>query len=204
MKFILGTKEYMTQVFGDDGRAFPATVISAGPIVVTQVKSKATDGYEGVQVGFGEQKESRISKAVKGHLKGGNFRHLGEFRTDVSAVKVGDKIDLSDFKVGEKISVKSVSKGKGFQGAVKRWHFKGGSRTHGQKHSEREVGTIAGGGRGGGGRVAKGKKMPGRMGGDEITVRNLSILQVDPATNTLVVKGSIAGKRGSLVRIIQK
>ena len=199
----------MTQVFDDTGRAFPATVISAGPLVVTQVKSKETDGYESVQVGFGEQKESRLSKAVKGHLKGhlkglGNFRHLGEFRTEVGAMKVGDKIDLSTFKVGEKISVRSESKGKGFAGAVKRYHFKGGPRTHGQKHSEREVGTIAGGGRGGSGRVAKGKRMPGRMGSDQVTVRNLSILQIDPATNTLVVKGSVAGKRGSLVRIIQK
>lgn len=195
----------MTQVFDDEGRAFPATVISAGPIIVTQVKSKATDGYEAVQVGFGEQKESRLSKAVKGHLKTlGNFRHMEEFRTESSAMKVGDKIDLSNWKVGEKVSVRSTSKGKGFQGGVKRHHFKGGPRTHGQKHSEREVGTIAGGGRGGGGRVAKGKRMPGRMGGDNITVRNLSILQVDPATNTLVVKGSLPGIRGTLIQIIQK
>ena len=195
----------MTQVFDDLGRAFPATVISAGPIIVTQVKSKATDGYEAVQVGFGEQKESRLSKAVKGHLKTlGNFRHMEEFRTESSAMKVGDKIDLSNWKVGEKVSVRSTSKGKGFQGGVKRHHFKGGPRTHGQKHSEREVGTIAGGGRGGGGRVAKGKRMPGRMGGDNITVRNLSILQVDPATNTLVVKGSLPGIRGTLIQIIQK
>jgi large subunit ribosomal protein L3 len=205
MKFILGTKEYMTQVFDDAGRAFPATVISAGPIVVTQVKSKESDGYEGVQVGFGEQKESRLSKAVKGHLKTlGNFRHLGEFRTDVSAMKVGDKIDLSNFKAGEKISVRSESKGKGFQGVVKRHHFKGGSRTHGQKHSEREPGTISGGGGRAGGRVAKGMRMAGRMGGEEITVKNLAILQVDPATNTLVLKGSIPGKRGTLIRITAK
>ncbi len=205
MKFILGTKEYMTQIFDSEGRAYPATVISAGPLVVTQVKSKATDGYDGIQVGFGEQKESRLSKAVKGHTKAlGNFRHIGEFRADASAMKVGDKIDLSGFKVGEKISVRSESKGKGFQGGVKRYHFKGGSRTHGQKHSEREVGTIAGGGRGGSGRVAKGKRMPGRMGGDQVTVRNLSILQIDPSTNTLVVKGSLPGKRGALVRIVAK
>ena len=192
----------MTQVFDDLGRAFPATVISAGPLVVTQVKSKTTDGYEGVQVGFGEQKESRLSKAVKGHLKAlGNFRHLGELHVDSSAMKVGDKIDVSTFKVGEKIVVRSESKGKGFQGGVKRHHFKGGPRTHGQKHSEREVGTIAGGGRGGGGKVAKGKRMPGRMGGTMISVKNLSILQIDQATNTLVVKGSLPGKRGTLVRI---
>ncbi len=195
----------MTQVFDDEGRAFPATVISAGPLVVTQVKSKESDGYEAVQVGFGVQKESRLSKAVKGHTKDlGNFRAMEEFRVDSKAMKVGDKIDLSNFKAGDMISVRSESKGKGFAGAVKRYHFKGGSRTHGQKHSEREVGTIAGGGRGGGGKVAKGKRMPGRMGSDQVTVRNLSILQVDQATNTLVVKGSVAGKRGTLVRIIAK
>ncbi len=195
----------MTQVFDDEGRAFPATVISAGPLVVTQVKSKESDGYEAVQVGFGEQKESRLSKAVKGHTKTlGNFRTMEEFRVDSKAMKVGDKIDVSNFKAGDMISVRSESKGKGFQGAVKRYHFKGGSRTHGQKHSEREVGTIAGGGRGGGGKVAKGKRMPGRMGGDQVTVRNLSILQVDQATNTIVVKGSVAGRRGTLVRIIAK
>ncbi len=195
----------MTQVFDESGRAFPATVISAGPLVVTQVKSKESDGYEAVQVGYGVQKESRLSKAERGHTKTlGNFRNLGEFRLDAKEMKVGDKIDLSNFKVGEMISVRSESKGKGFQGGVKRHHFKGGSRTHGQKHSEREVGTIAGGGRGGGGKVAKGKRMPGRMGGDQVTVRNLSILQVDQATNTLVVKGSVAGKRGTLVRIIAK
>jgi len=205
MKFILGTKEYMTQIFDAEGRAYPATVISAGPIVVTQVKSKETDGYESVQVGFGEQKESRLSKAVKGHTKAtGNFRHLEEFRIDAPTMKVGDKIDVSTFKVGEMVSVRSESKGKGFQGGVKRYHFRGGPRTHGQKHSEREVGTISGGGRGGSGRVAKGKRMPGRMGGDMISVRNLSILQIDPATNTLVVKGSLPGRRGALVRIIEK
>ena len=195
----------MTQVFDDSGRAFPATVISAGPVVVTQVKSKATDGYESVQIGFGEQKESRLSKAVKGHTKAlGNFRQIQEFRIENPSAKVGDKIDVSTFKVGETVSVRSESKGKGFQGGVKRYHFKGGPRTHGQKHSEREVGTISGGGRGGSGRVAKGKRMPGRMGGDMISVRNLSVLQIDQATNTLVVKGSVAGRRGALLRITAK
>ena len=204
MKFILGTKEYMTQIFDDAGNAFPATVISAGPLVVTQVKSKTTDGYEGVQVGFGEQKESRLSKAVKGHLKGlGNFRHLGEFRlssADVSAMKVGDKIDVSTFKVGDKIVVRSESKGKGFQGGVKRHHFKGGPRTHGQKHSEREPGSIGGAGRDGG-RVAKGKRMAGRMGSDRITNKGLTIALIKPETNEIFVRGAIAGRKGTLVEI---
>jgi large subunit ribosomal protein L3 len=207
MKFILGTKKSMTQVFDAEGRAFPATVLSAGPVVVTQVKTVKSDGYDALQVGFGEQKESRLGKAVVGHMKaaGGAFRHLGEFcvsAEEVAAAKVGDKIDLSKFAVGDMVSVRSKSKGKGFQGAVKRHHFRGGSRTHGQKHSEREVGSINGGGRVGSGRVAKGKRMPGRMGGDMVTVKNLKVLQVRPETNELVIHGSLPGPKGILVTIV--
>ena len=206
MKFILGTKKSMTQVFDAEGRAFPATVLAAGPVTVTQVKTAEKDGYSALQVGFGEQKESRLSNAVKGHLKaaGGNFRHLGEFcvsAEEAGKIKVGDKINLSWFVVGDLVTVRSQSKGKGFQGAVKRHHFKGGSRTHGQKHSEREVGSINGGGRVGSGRVAKGKRMPGRMGGDMVTVKNLKVLQVRPETNELVVHGSLPGRKGVLVSI---
>lgn len=206
MKFILGTKKNMTQIFDASGRAFPATVLSAGPVVVTQVKTSATDGYNAIQVGFGEQKEHRLSKAVKGHFKTlGNFRHASEFRLsneDVMKFKVGDKVDLSTFAEGDNVTVRSESKGKGFQGAVKRHHFKGGSRTHGQKHSEREVGSINGRGRVGSGRVNKGKRMPGRMGGDMITVKNLKVLQVRPESNELVLHGSLPGPRGVLVSII--
>jgi large subunit ribosomal protein L3 len=211
MKFILGTKQKMTQIFDASGRAFPATILSAGPVVVTQVKTVASDGYNGVQVGFGEQKEHRLSGAVKGHLKAvaaaggiGNYRHLGEYRLsndEIAKFKVGDKIDLSSFAEGDEVSVRSESKGKGFQGAVKRHHFKGGSRTHGQKHSEREVGSINGRGRVGSGRVNKGKRMPGRMGGDMVTVQNLRVLQVRPETNELVIHGSLPGRRGVLVSI---
>ncbi|MDP1624804.1 MAG: 50S ribosomal protein L3 [bacterium] len=206
MKFILGMKKSMTQVFDATGRAFPATVLTAGPVVVTQVKTKATEGYDALQVGFGEQKEQRLSQAVRGHLKasGGNFRHVGEFRVsaeEVAKLKVGDKVDLSTFVEGDVVSVRSESKGKGFQGAVKRYHFKGGSRTHGQKHSEREVGSINGKGRHGSGRVNKGKRMPGRMGGDMVTVKNLKVLQVRPETNELVIHGSLPGRKGVLVSI---
>lgn len=204
MKFILGTKKSMTQVFDDKGNAFPATVLVAGPVVVTQVKTKATDGYEGVQVGFGEQKEQRLTKAVKGHLKGGLFRHLEEFRVsaeEAGKMKVGDKLDLSTFAEGDVVSVRSESKGKGFQGAVKRHHFGGGRRSHGQKHSEREVGSINGKGRHGSGRVNKGKRMPGRMGGDMVTVRNLKVLKVYPETNEIVIHGSLPGRKGALVSI---
>lgn len=195
----------MTQIFDEKGVAYPATVLSAGPVTVTQVKTKEKDGYTGLQVGFGEQKEQRLSKAVKGHIKnaGGFFRHFGEFRIDdVSAFKVGDKIDLSKFVAGDNVTVRSESKGKGFQGAVKRHHFKGGSRTHGQKHSEREVGSINGRGRVGSGRVNKGKRMPGRMGGDMVTVKNLKVLQVKPESNEIVVHGSLPGRKGVLVSIV--
>lgn len=212
MKFILGTKQKMTQIFDASGRAFPATILSAGPVVVTQVKTTATDGYNGIQVGFGEQKPERLGKAVVGHLKAvvaagaaGNYRHMSEFRLsseEVAKFKVGDKVDLSTFAEGDNVSVRSLSKGKGFQGAVKRHHFKGGSRTHGQKHSEREVGSINGRGRVGSGRVNKGKRMPGRMGGDMVTVQNLKVLQVRPETNELVVHGSLPGRKGVLVSIV--
>lgn len=204
-KFILGTKVAMTQIFDEKGVAYPATVLSAGPVTVTQVKTKEKDGYNGLQVGFGDQKEQRLSKAVKGHLKnaGGSFRHFGEFRLDdVSPFKVGDKIDLSKFTAGDNVTVRSESKGKGFQGPVKRHHFKGGSRTHGQKHSEREHGSINGRGRVGSGRVNKGKRMAGRMGGDIVTVKNLKVLQVRPESNEIVIHGSLPGRKGVLVSII--
>lgn len=210
-KFILGTKKSMTQVFDADGRAYPATVLSAGPVTITQVKTIENDGYTAFQIGFGEQKVSRLGSALAGHLKGKgetkegmSYRHLSEFCVtpeEAGKFKVGDKIDLSMFAVGDHVTVRSESKGKGFQGAVKRHHFRGGSRTHGQKHSEREVGSINGGGRVGSGRVAKGKRMPGRMGGDMVTVKNLKVLQVRPETNELVVYGSLPGRKGVLVSI---
>ena len=201
MKFILGTKKNMTQVFEADGRAFPATILSAGPVVITQVKTESTDGYNALQVGYGEQKEARINKAQKGL---GNFLHLSEFcvsAEEAAKFKKGDKVDLSTFAEGDVISVRSESKGKGFQGVVKRHHFKGGSRTHGQKHSEREAGSIGGGARAGG-RVAKGMRMAGRMGGDMVTVKNLKVLQVRPETNEIVIHGSLPGRRGTLVSIV--
>ncbi len=205
-KFILGTKKAMTQVFDETGRAYPATVLSAGPVTVTQVKTIKKDGYTALQVGFGSQKEQRLSQAVRGHLKDlGNFRHLAEFCVspeELASFKLGDKIELSHFAVGDTVAVRSLSKGKGFQGAVKRHHFRGGSRTHGQKHSEREVGSINGGGRVGSGRVAKGKRMPGRMGGDMVTVKNLKVLQIRPETNEIVIHGSLPGRKGVLVSIV--
>jgi large subunit ribosomal protein L3 len=208
MKFILGIKKNMTQVFDDKGNVRPVTIVEAGPIVITQIKTKAVDGYDAVQVGYGTKKEKNISKAVKGHVKGlGNFRYIQEFRAyddkeikAVAGMKVGDKIDLSAFKEGETITVSSISKGKGFQGVVKRHGFKGGPRSHGQKHSEREPGSISGGTREGG-RVPKMMRMAGRMGQDTTTISGLKVMQIDTTTNEIAVLGAIAGRRGTLVEI---
>ena len=202
MKFILGTKQNMTQVFDDKGVVHPATVISAGPLTVTAVKQvTGKDGYFAVQVGYGRRAEKNISKAVKGQMKGGQYLHLREFRMEEeSPFAVGDTIDLSAFSVGDTVTVSSTSKGKGFQGVVKRHGFKGGPRSHGQKHSEREPGSIGGAGRDGG-RVAKGKRMAGRMGGDRITSKGLMVVAVKPETGEMFVRGAIAGRRGTLVEI---
>lgn len=206
MKFILGVKKNMTQVFDENGNVVPVTVLEAGPIIITQIKTVKTDGYNAVQVGFGTKKEKNINKAVKGHVKElGNFRFIKEFRIDdekdLANLKVGDKIDLSAFQEGEKITVSSISKGKGFQGVIKRHGFKGQPRTHGQKHCERAPGSISGGTREGG-RVPKGMRMAGRMGSDQITIPGLKVIQIDSATNELLVLGAVAGRRGTLIEII--
>lgn len=204
-KLALGIKQGMTQVFDDKGRVFAATVISAGPMTVTQIKTKEKDGYAALQLGFTEAKEKHVTKAVQGHLKGAGklFRHLREVRDEAvdANAKIGDSIGVADlFKAGDIIEVSGTSKGKGFQGVVKRHGFKGGPRTHGQKHSEREPGSIGGGGRAGG-RVARGMRMAGRMGSDRVTVKNLTVLQVDSEKNLLVVSGAIPGRRGALIEI---
>jgi large subunit ribosomal protein L3 len=202
MKFILGKKENMTQYFNETGKAIPVTVISAGPIIVTQVKTKEKDGYEAVQVGFGSQKKERLSKSVQGHLKDlESFRTLKEFRVPAGSLKKGDKIDVSQFAEGDKVIVSGISKGKGFQGVVKRHGFSGGPRTHGQKHSEREPGAIGGGGGRAGGRVAKGIRMAGRMGGERVSVKNLNVVAVDAENNLILVEGAIPGKRGALLEV---
>jgi len=202
MKFILAKKERMTQVFLEDGRVFAGTVLKAGPVTVTQVKTIESDGYTGVQVGYEDQKPERLSKPVLGHLKGKAFKVLKEFRLeDVSNFTVGAEISLDAFKEGDEVEISGTSKGKGFAGVVKRHGFHGGRRSHGQKHSEREPGSIGGGGRAGG-RVAKGMKMGGRMGSERVTVTNLRVLSVNPATNEIVISGAIPGAKGALVEII--
>lgn len=205
MKFFLGTKGRMTQVFDDSGSVTPATVITAAPMTVTQVKTTESDGYAAIQVGAGTRKAKNVSKPVRGHLgvaeTGSTFRYLREFPAAADgALEKGASIDISIFAPGDIVTVSAVSKGKGFQGVVKRHGFRGGPRSHGQKNKERAPGSIGGGGRAGG-RVVKGMRMAGRMGGTRVTVENLRILQVDAATGTLVISGAIPGRPGTLVEI---
>lgn len=200
MKCILGTKGEMTQYFAEDGRVYPATLVNAGPMTVTQIKSADSDGYSSIQYGFGQRNQKNIAKSVLGHTKGATFRTLKEFRTsETPANTVGDTVTVDIFAAGDKVAVSGVSKGKGFQGVVKRHGFKGGRRSHGQKHSEREPGSIGGGLRT---RVPKGMRMAGRMGGDRVTVKNLEILAIDNKANTLLIKGAIPGRPGTLLEIV--
>ncbi|MBM3271892.1 50S ribosomal protein L3 [Candidatus Kaiserbacteria bacterium] len=201
MKFFLGTKGRMTQIFDEKGAVQPATIVTAGPLTVTQVKTADKDGYSAVQVGSGTRRETNVSKAVRGHLKDlGVFRHLREFKTDQTLSR-GDTLDISVFVPGDVVEVSAVSKGKGFQGVVKRHGFAGGPRSHGQKNKERAPGSIGGGGGRAGGRVVKGMRMAGRMGNDRVTVKNLRVLAVDPASNTLLISGAIPGRPGTVVEI---
>jgi large subunit ribosomal protein L3 len=201
MKFILGKKHSMTQVFDEKGQVTPVTILEAGPMVVTQIKDITRDGYKGVQFGYGTKKEKNLSKALKGHFAGrGSFAHVKEFRIKGEEVlpELGATVDASVFAPGDNVAVSALSKGKGFQGVVKRHGFKGGPRSHGQKHSEREPGSIGGGLRN---KVPKGMRMAGRMGGDRITVKNLHIVSVNPEENQILVSGAVPGRRGTLVEI---
>ncbi len=197
MKFILGTKQNMTQLFDDEGKVHPVTVLKTTPIVVTQVKTKDKDGYEAIQVGYGEKSVKRINKPQLGHYKDmGNFQYLKEVE-GTSALAVGEKVE-STLEAGDTVTVSAISKGKGFQGVVKRHGFAGGPRSHGQKHSEREPGSI---GAGGYQRVFKGRRMAGRTGGDRVTVKNLVVVAFDRETGELFVRGAIPGRRGTLVEV---
>ena len=188
----------MTQVFDEAGVVRAATVLTAGPLTVTQIKTVDTDGYAGVQFGYDTLKDSHVNKAQTGKP----FRHFREFPVS-DTPEIGATIDVSVFAVGDVVTVSAISKGKGFQGVVKRHGFHGGPRSHGQKNKERSPGSIGGGGRAGG-RVVKGMRMAGRMGGDRITVENLKVLQIDVASNTLVISGAIPGRPGTLVEIRTK
>ena len=197
----------MTRIFGEDGRVRAATVLAATPMTVTQVKLKeGKDGYQAVQVASGERKAKNISKAVLGHTKGKGFSAIREFRIpdgDVvgGELVVGGSVDISAFAIGDRVRVSGLTKGRGFAGVVKRHRFHGGPRSHGQKHSEREAGSIGGSGGRAGGRVAKGIRMAGRMGQDRITVENLRVLSVDAKAGELIVSGAVPGSRGTLLEV---
>ncbi|MFH0755206.1 MAG: 50S ribosomal protein L3 [bacterium] len=199
MKFILGIKQHMTQIFDESGKVQPSTILSMGDSFITQIKTKENDGYCAVQIGCGEKKEKNINKPMKGHLNGVNVRFLKEFRIeDLSTYKIGEKINLSSFEVGDIIDVSAISKGKGYQSVIKRHGFKGQPRSHGQKHCENAPGSIGGGLRN---RVPKNMRMAGRMGGDRITIKNLKILGIDLENKQLLINGAVPGRRGTLVEI---
>jgi large subunit ribosomal protein L3 len=202
---IIGKKIGMTQLFQESGEAMAVTAIQAGPSVVTQIKGTERDGYDAIQVGFMENKvkQSQLSSSEKGHLRGlENVRYLREFKTDdISSVKLGDKVDVGFLKQGDLINVTGFSKGRGFAGVVKRHHFAGGPKTHGQTDRHRAPGSI--GATTFPGRVLKGKRMAGHMGNRKVTARNLEVIQADPQSNLLLVKGAVPGATGGLL-IIEK
>jgi large subunit ribosomal protein L3 len=198
MKFTLATKQHMTQFFAEDGTVSPATVLAVSPLTVTQIKTLEKDGYAAIQVGSGAQKKERKSKSVIGHTKGTGYKVLKEFRTESGDLAIGATIAADIFQVGDTVSVSGISKGKGFQGVVKRHGFKGGWGQHGQKHSAREAGSIGSTGQQ---RVNKGKPMPGRMGSDRVTEKNLTVLDVDTEHGLILIRGAVPGKRGTLVEI---
>lgn len=202
MKFILGRKLNMTHIFTAEGRAVPVTAVAIRGNVVTQVRTVDRDGYEAVQIGEGSRNANRLTKAEKGHFKDlGSFASVREFRMDAPTVKVGDKVEVAQFAIGDAVRVSAVSKGKGFQGVVKRHGFGGGPRSHGQKHSEREAGSIGGGLRT---RVPVGTRMAGRMGNDRITVSNLKVVHIDAENQLLYISGAIPGRRGTLVEVVSQ
>lgn len=216
MKGLLGVKVGMTQIIDEGGVVTPVTVIQAGPCYVTQIKSRVSDGYDAVQVGYGEVKEQRLTGGQKGHLgllKASekhphrrqvsgvpSIRHLREFRTRrVSEYEVGQVLTVDQFETGDRVDVTGKSKGRGFTGVVKRHGFRGGPRTHGQSDRQRAPGSI--GATSGMSKVIKGKKMPGRMGNARVTSQNLEVIRVDPDRHLLAVKGSVPGAKGGLVTI---
>jgi large subunit ribosomal protein L3 len=202
VKGLIGKKIGMTQIFDEGGLAIPVTVIEAGPCYVTQVRLPERDGYSAVQLGFKEVKPKRLTGGQLGHLKRNSLpplRVLREFRVKNPDVKEGDQLTVDVFVVGERVDVVGTSKGKGFQGAVKRYHFKGGPRTHGASDRERAPGS-----RGSGttpGRVYKGARGPGHMGDDRVTAIGLKVVLVDPERNLIGVMGSVPGSRGGLVLV---
>jgi large subunit ribosomal protein L3 len=201
-KGLIGKKIGMTQIFDESGAAIPVTLIEAGPCFVTQVRTAEKEGYTAVQLGFDEIKPKRLTGGELGHLKKNNLppmRFLREFRSKIIELKEGDVVKVDVFVVGDKVDVVGTSKGRGFQGGVKRYHFRGGPKTHGQSDRHRAPGS-----RGSGttpGRVYKGSRGPGHMGDDRVTSSNLKIAIIDVERNLLGVRGAVPGSRGGLVLI---
>ena len=201
-KAIIGKKVGMTQIFDENGVVIPVTVIECGPCPVVQIKTVETDGYDAVQLGFGEIKEAKVNKPSKGHFAKANVKptkHLREFRLeDVSNVKVGDEIKVDIFEAGEALDIQGITKGKGFQGVIKRHGQHRGPMGHGSMYHRRpgSMGPCATPGR-----VFKGKKLPGHMGVDTVTIQNLVIVKVDSDKNAILVKGSVPGNKGSILKI---
>lgn len=199
---LLGTKIGMTHIFNDEGKMIPVTVVQAGPVYVTQIKTEETDGYAAIQVGYGEAKEKNLTFPKYGHLKKAgvtkNLRTLKEFRVDsVDGLALGQEIGVDIFGEGDKITVTAKSKGKGFQGGVKRYHFKGQHMTHGYMTHRRPLSNGATGPQ----RVFKGTRRPGHMGDDQVTQKGLKIVKVDAERNLLLIDGSVPGANGGLVII---
>ena len=200
-KAILGNKIGMTQVFDEKGRAIPVTVVEAGPCTVVQIKTKDSDGYEAVQLGFGEVKEKKLIRPIKGHFTKANVtpkKHLREFRLEEISYNVGDEIKADIFKEGETVDVTGTSKGKGFQGVIKRHGQSRGPMGHGSMY-HRRPGSM--GSTSTPGRVYKGKNLPGHMGVETVTVQNLEIVKVDIDKNVLLIKGSVPGNKGAILKI---
>jgi large subunit ribosomal protein L3 len=207
MKVLLAKKAGMTQYFDQAATAHAVTVLAMAEMTVVAIKTVARDGYDAIVCGFGEQKAHRINKAQKGQYKNAevetNFAKAKEFRPeDISKFTVGQVLGVEQFAAGDMVDVAGISKGKGFQGGVKRYGFHGSGPLHNQRHAVRQMGSIGGGGRAGG-RVVKGKRMPGRMGADRITVKNLKVVAVDPATKTLLVKGAVPGNFGGMIEVVK-
>ena len=200
-KAIIGKKIGMTQIFDETGKVVPVTVIEAGPCVVAQVKTTETDGYNAIQLGFGDVKESKLNNPEKGHFKKANVafkKHLREFRMDSIEVKVGDEIKADTFVAGDKVDIQGTSKGKGFQGVIKRHGQSRGPMGHGSMY-HRRPGSM--GPTSTPGRVFPGKKLPGHMGCLTVTIQNLEVVKVDLDKNVILVKGSVPGAKGSILKI---
>ncbi|MEE0790809.1 MAG: 50S ribosomal protein L3 [Clostridia bacterium] len=201
-KGLIGKKIGMTQIFNEEGKVIPVTVIEAGPCVVSQVKTEETDGYNSIQLGFGAIKESKVNKPERGHFTKANIapaRYLREIRVDsIEDVKVGDELKADIFMAGDKIDIQGTSKGKGFQGVIKRHGQHRGPMGHGSMY-HRRPGSM--GSTSTPGRVFKGKKLPGHMGAETVTIQNLEVIKVDLDKNIILVKGSVPGAKGSILKI---